>query len=83
MIIQVIEGLLLGQTPHNFFLTTTPSYLVESTCDMRESQHEPAIEIGEAQEAQNFSECGWGWPVTNDLDLGWIQIHIKSINDIA
>jgi hypothetical protein len=31
---------------------------------MRESQHEPVIEIGEAQEALKLSECGWGWPVT-------------------
>jgi hypothetical protein len=27
---------------------------------MAESQHEPAIEIGKAQEASKLSECGWG-----------------------
>jgi hypothetical protein len=50
---------------------------------MRESQHEPTIEIGEAQEALKFSECGWGWIVTDDLDLGWIHMHTMSIKDIA
>jgi hypothetical protein len=37
---------------------------------MGESQHEPAVEIGKAQESPKFSECCWGWLVTNDLDLG-------------
>jgi hypothetical protein len=83
MLLQVIEGLLLGQAPHKFFLTTTPGYLAEGPCDMRESQHEPAIEIGEAQEALKFSECGWGWPVMDDLDLGWIHMHTMLINDVA
>jgi hypothetical protein len=50
---------------------------------MRETQHEPTIEIGEAQEAPNFSECGWGWPVMDDLDLGWIHMHTMLINDLA
>ena len=80
---QIIKCLLLGKSPHNFFLTTTPGYLVEGPCDMRESKHEPAIEIGKAQEALKFSECGWGWPVTDDLDLGWIHMHTMLINDIS
>jgi hypothetical protein len=50
---------------------------------MGESQHEPAIEIGKAQEALKLSECGWGWPVTDDLDLGWIHMHTMLINDVA
>jgi hypothetical protein len=36
---------------------------------MEESQHEPMVEIVKAQEAPKLSECGWGWPVTNDLNL--------------
>jgi hypothetical protein len=50
---------------------------------MRESQHEPAIEIGEAQEAPKFSECGWGWQVTDDLDIGWIYMQTMPINDVS
>jgi hypothetical protein len=60
MILQVLEGLFLGQAPHKLFHTATPGYLVEGPCDMRESQHELAIEIGEAQKSLKFSECGWG-----------------------
>ena len=70
MLLQVIEGFLLGQATEKFCLTSTSGYLDEGPCDMRESQHEPAIEIDEAQEASKFIECGWGWPVTNDLDIG-------------
>jgi hypothetical protein len=29
------------------------------------------------------SECGWGWPVTDDLDLGWIHMYAMLINDVA
>jgi hypothetical protein len=57
MPLQVIKGLLLGQALHKFFLTTTTGYLDDVPCDMRESQHEPTIEIGKAQEALKFSEC--------------------------
>jgi hypothetical protein len=83
MLLQIIEGLLLGHAPHKFFLTATPGYLAEGPCDMRESQHEPAIEIGKAQEALKLSECGWGWLVMDDLDLGWIHMHTMLINDVA
>jgi hypothetical protein len=50
---------------------------------MGESQHEPVVEIGKAQEASNLSECCWGWPVTNDLDLGWIHMYVMLINDVS
>ena len=48
---------------------------------MRESQHELAIEIGEAQKYLKFSECDWGLRVMDDLDLGWIHMYIMLIND--
>jgi hypothetical protein len=50
---------------------------------MGESQHELAIEIGKAQEASKLSECGWGWPVTDDLDLGWIHMYAMLINNVS
>jgi len=50
---------------------------------MGESQHEPAMEICKAQEAPKLSECGWGWLVTDDLDLGWIHVHTMLINNVA
>jgi hypothetical protein len=50
---------------------------------MGESQHEPVVEIGKAQEALKLSECGWGWPVMDDLDLGWIHMYAMLINDVA
>ena len=50
---------------------------------MGETQHEPAVEIGKAQEASKLSECGWGWPVTDDLDLGQIHMYAMLINDVA
>ena len=50
---------------------------------MGESQHEPAVEIGKAQEALELSECGWGWPVTDDLDIGWIHMHTMFIIDVS
>jgi hypothetical protein len=62
--------MLLGLDPHKFHLTTTPGYLDEGPCNMGESQDEPTVEIGKAQESPNLSECGWGWLVTYDLDFG-------------
>jgi hypothetical protein len=50
---------------------------------MEESQHELEVEIGKAQEAPKLSECGWGWLVTDDLDLGWIHMYTMLINDVA
>jgi hypothetical protein len=50
---------------------------------MGESQHKPAIEICKAQESLKLSECGWGWPVKDDLDLGWIHMYAMLINDVT
>jgi hypothetical protein len=75
--------LVVGTGPTKFFLTTTPGYLAEGPCNMGESQHELAVEIGKAQEALKLSECGWGWLVTDDLDIGWIHMYAMLINDVA
>jgi hypothetical protein len=83
VLLQIIERFLLGPAPQKFFLTTTPGYLAEGPCNMGESQHKPTVEIGKAQEAPKLSECGWGWPVTDDLDLGWIHMYAMLINDVA
>jgi hypothetical protein len=50
---------------------------------MGESQHEPTVEIGKAQESPKISECGWGYLVMNDLDLGWIHMYTMLINYVA
>ena len=50
---------------------------------MGESQHEPTIEIGKAQEAPNLSECSWGWPIMDELDPGCIHMHTMLIHDVA
>jgi hypothetical protein len=50
---------------------------------MGESQHKPVVEIGKAQKAPNLNDCGWGWLVTDDLDLGWIQMYAMLINDVS
>jgi hypothetical protein len=81
--LQIIECLLLGPEPQKFLLTTTPGYLDDDPCNMGESQHEPAIEIGKAQEASKINECGWGWSVMNELDFGWIYMYAMLINDVA
>jgi hypothetical protein len=72
----------VGMTPHKFILTNNPSNLVEGPCNMEESQHKPAIEIGKAQEAPKLSVFGWGWPVTDDFDIGWIHMYTMFINDV-
>jgi hypothetical protein len=82
-LLQIIERLLLGLAPCKFHLTTTSGYLAEDPCNMGESQHKPVVEIGKAQEALKLHECGWGWPVTDDLDLGWINMYAMLINDVA
>ena len=73
----------MESSPRKLHLTTTPSYLAKGTCNMGESQHKNAVEIGKAQEASKLSECGWGWPVTDDMDLGWIHMYTMLINDVA
>jgi hypothetical protein len=75
--------LVVGTNPTQISPYHHPIYLVEGPCNMGESQHEPAVEIGKAQEALKLSECGWGWPVTDDLDLGWIHMYAMLINDVA
>jgi hypothetical protein len=50
---------------------------------MRESQHEPVIEIGEVQEDPKLIECGWGWLVRDDPNLGWIHMQTMLINDVS
>ena len=75
--------MLLGPDPHKFLLNTTPVYLVEGPCNMGETQHEPTVEISKSQEAPKLSECCWGWPITNDLDLGGINIHPMLINNVT
>jgi hypothetical protein len=75
--------LLLGVAPHKFFLSNTLGYLAEGPWNMGESQNEPAVEIGKDQEASKISECGWGWLVMDDLDLGWIHMCAMMINDVA
>jgi hypothetical protein len=50
---------------------------------MRESKHEPTVEVGKVQEALKLSECVWGWLVMDDLDIGWIHMYSMLINDIA
>ena len=82
-LLQIIKHLLLGPTPRKVFLTITLGYLAEGPCNMGESQHKPVVEVGKAQEALKISECGWGWPVTDDLDLGWIHMYAMLINDVA
>jgi hypothetical protein len=37
---------------------------------MREPQHEPTVEVGEAQEIVELSQSHQGFPITNDLYLG-------------
>jgi hypothetical protein len=77
------QRLVVGIGPTQIFPYHHPGYLAEGPCDMRESQHKPAIEIGEAQEALKSSEHGWGWPVMDDMDLGWIHMHTMIINYVA
>jgi hypothetical protein len=69
--------------PQKIFLTTSPGYLAEGPCNMGESQHKLAIEIGKAQEALKLNEFGWGYPVIDDFDLGQIHMYAMLINDVA
>ena len=50
---------------------------------MRESQHKPPIEISKTQKAAKLYYSGWGWPIPNDLDLGWIHMHPPFINNVT
>jgi hypothetical protein len=83
VLLQIIERLFLGLNPRKCFLTTTHGYLAEGPCNMGESQQKYAVEIGKDQESLKLSECGWGWPITNDLDLGWIHMYSMLINNVS
>jgi hypothetical protein len=50
---------------------------------MRESQHEPMVEVGEAQEVTELCHSLRGWPIMNDLDLGWVHMHPMFIHDVS
>jgi len=30
-----------------------------------------------------LGQCGWGWPVTDDLDLSWINMYPMLINNVT
>jgi hypothetical protein len=68
---------------YEFFLSITSGQLSKVPCNVGESQHEPRIEIGKAYEAPKLSECGWGWPVMNDLDIGLIDMHPILIKKVS
>jgi hypothetical protein len=50
---------------------------------MGETQHEPAVEIGKAQEALKLSEYCWVCLVMDDSDIGWIHMYTMLIKDVA
>jgi hypothetical protein len=50
---------------------------------MREPQHKPVVEVGEAQEVAELDECLQGWPITDDLDLGCIHMHTLLIHYVS
>jgi len=50
---------------------------------MRESQHEPAVEIGKTQKDAELCQSGWSWPILDDLDLHWIHMHPSFINNVS
>ena len=45
--------------------------MTQGLVDMRESQHEPVVEISKTQKG------------ANDLDLGWIHMHPLLINNVS
>jgi hypothetical protein len=50
---------------------------------MRESQHEPAVEVSKTQKDVNLCYNDQGWPIPDDLDLGWIHMHPTLIKNIS
>jgi hypothetical protein len=50
---------------------------------MREPQHKPTKEVGKDQEFVELGHCLQGQPITNDLELGWIHMHILLIHDVS
>ena len=41
------------------------------------------VEINKTQKAAKLFYSGWGWPIPNDLDLGWIHMHRPFINNVS
>ena len=80
---QFYERLLLRFQPKEFFFRSSLGDLTQGPSDMRESQHEPAIEINKTPKASKLCYSGWGWPIPNGLDLGWIHMHPPFINNVS
>ena len=49
---------------------------------MRETQHEPIVEISKTQKYADLFQSGWGWPIPNDLYLRWVHMYTLLINDV-
>ena len=41
------------------------------------------VEISRTQQTAKLCYSGWGWPIPNDLDLGWIHMHPPFINNVS
>lgn len=80
---QLYEHLLLRFRPKEFFFCSSFGDLTQGPSDMREPQHEPTVEIGKTQKVAELYQSGWGWPIPNDLDLGWIHMHPLFINNVS
>ena len=80
---QFYECLLLRFRPKEFCSRSSLGDLTQGPSDMRESQHEPSVEISKTQKAMKLGYNGWGWLVLNDLDLGWIHMHPPFINNVS
>jgi hypothetical protein len=50
---------------------------------MREPQHKPLIEVSKAQEAMKLNHCFRGWPIMDDLEIGWIHMYTLCIHDVS
>jgi hypothetical protein len=49
---------------------------------MRETQCEPVVKVGEAQEAGDLYQSPQSFPIVNDLDLDWVHMHPMFIHDV-
>jgi hypothetical protein len=81
--LQLFECLLLRFRPKEFFFHSSLGDLTQGSSDMRESQHKPVVEIGKTQKSTDLFEGGWGWPIPNEFDLGWIHMHPPLINNVS
>jgi hypothetical protein len=50
---------------------------------MREPQQEPTVEVDKAQQAAELCQSCRGWPIVNELDLGWVHMHPMFIHDVS